>query len=59
METWIMRPFSPLFFAVTAFFLLLPPLQSCALSAGPKRLDRRDALLMGVLTLAYAVCARI
>ena len=45
------------FLLLTVFFLLLPPLRSCVLSGGPKRPDRLDALIMGALTLAYAVCA--
>ena len=48
---------SACFLLLTVFFLLMPPLRSCALSGGSRRLDRRDALLAGVLTLAYAVCA--
>ena len=46
------------FLLLTIFFLLLPPLKSCRLSNGrARRLDRRDALLAGVLTLVYAICA--
>ena len=45
------------FLLLTVFFLLMPPLRSCVLSHGPKRLDRFDALIMSALTLAYAVCA--
>ena len=48
---------SACFLLLTVFFLQLPPLGSCALSGGSRRLDRLDALLMAVLTLAYAVCA--
>ena len=45
------------FLLLTVFFLKMPSLRSCSLSGGPRRADRRDALLMSVLTLAYAVCA--
>jgi len=47
------------FLLIAAFFMLLPDLRSCALSAGraSRRLDRADALLMALLTLVYAVVA--
>ena len=46
------------FLLLTSFFLMLPPLKYCRLSeGGSRRMDRRDALLAGVLTLVYALCA--
>ena len=46
------------FMLLSVFFLLLPPLKSCRLSdGGARRVDRRDVLIVSVLTLAYAICA--
>ncbi len=60
--TSITRYFLPAacFLLLTAFFLLLPDLRSCALrdkKPNNRRLDRTDALLMAVLTLAYGAVA--
>jgi len=47
------------FLLIAAFFMLLPDLRTCTLSArhASRRLDRADALLMALLTLVYAVVA--
>ena len=39
------------------FYLCLPDLRSCTLTGGKKRLDRRDAVLMAGISLAYALVA--
>ena len=39
------------------FYLCLPDLRGCTLSGGKKRLDRRDAVLMAGISLAYALVA--
>lgn len=47
------------FLIIAVFFMLLPDLRRCELNggAGKRRLDRADALVMAVITLAYAVAA--
>ena len=46
------------FLLITIFFLQLPSLKSCRLSDGKdRRPDLRDALIAGLLTLVYAICA--
>ena len=39
------------------FYLCLPDLRGCTLTGGKKRLDRRDAVLMAGISLAYALVA--
>ena len=47
------------FLLIAAFFMLLPDLRSCRLGRGGRdtRLGRADALLMALITLAYAAVA--
>ena len=47
------------FLLIAAFFMLLPDLRTCTLSGkrASRRLDRKDALLMALLTLLYGVAA--